>query len=275
MLIESENGESFLASKVPEVTALFWLVKVMGTTVGETSADFLARELNLGLPTTTITMGAFLAMAFTMQIHAKEYTPWKYWLTVILVSVVGTLITDNMTDNLRIPLGYSTIAFSLMLLFTFISWHASEGTLSIHSIHTRRRECFYWLTILFSFALGTAGGDLMSEQVNLGYAISGLVFASVIGFVAFAFYFFKLNSIWSFWIAYILTRPLGASVGDLLIQPVNASGIGYGSQGGFGLGLGTVNFIFFIGIVFTVTVMEIRKRTAFAVSSVESGREGE
>jgi len=260
MLMENEDDKRFFSSKVPEVTALFWLVKVMGTTVGETSADLLSKELNLGLPLTTLIMASLLALAFALQIRSKEYTPWKYWLTVILVSVVGTLITDNMTDNLQIPLIYSTVAFSLLLLLTFILWHAREGTLSIHSIRTRRREYFYWLTVLFTFALGTAGGDLLSEQVNFGYAISGLLFASVIGLVALAFYVFKLDSIWSFWIAYILTRPLGASCGDLLIQPADASGIGYGSEGGLGFGLGPVNCVFFLGIVLAVATMEIRKK---------------
>lgn len=261
-MMETESSKRFLASKVPEVTLLFWLVKVMGTTVGETSADFLSNDLNLGLLLTTAIMGALLALAFVLQIRSREYTPWKYWLTVILVSIVGTLITDNMTDNLQIPLLYSTIAFSALLILTFVLWYRSERTLSVHSIHTRRRELFYWLTILFTFALGTAGGDFLSEQVNLGYAISGLLFLSVIAVVALAFYFFKLDPVWSFWIAYILTRPLGASLGDLLIQPVDPSGIGYGSQGGFGFGLGPVNAVFLIAIVLAVSSMELRKRRA-------------
>jgi len=270
-MAETESSKGFLASKVPEVTLLFWLVKVMGTTVGETSADFLTVNLNLGLPLTTLIMGSLLAIAFILQFRSREYSPWKYWLTVILVSVVGTLITDNMTDNLQIPLLYSTIGFSVLLVLTFILWHAKEGTLSIHSIRTKRREIFYWLAILFTFALGTAGGDFLSEQVNLGYAISGLLFLSVIAFVAIAFYFFKLDPVWSFWIAYILTRPLGASCGDLLIQPVDPSGIGYGSAGGFGFGLGVVNLVFFIGIVLAVASMEMRKRKSLTPLASASG----
>jgi uncharacterized membrane-anchored protein len=253
------NAGKVWLSKVPEVTLIFWLVKVMGTTVGETAADFLAKDLNLGLGTTTAIMTAVLIAAFILQIWSKEYSPWKYWLTVILVSVVGTLITDNMTDNLGVPLVVSTVLFAVLLVLTFVIWYLVEKTLSIHSIFTLRRELFYWATILFTFALGTAGGDWLSEQVNLGYLSSGLVFAAGIAAVALAFYGFKWDGVWSFWAAYILTRPLGASFGDLLVQPSDGTGLGIGSTGGLGFGLAPVNAVFLLAIVILVVVMTVQK----------------
>lgn len=248
-----------MLSKVPEVTVIFWLVKVMGTTVGETAADFLSRDLNLGMPTTTAAMLVLLLIAFVFQLRAREYSPWKYWLTVILVSIVGTLITDNMTDGLEIPLWISTALFAGLLIFTFAVWFAVEKTLSIHSIFTTRRELFYWAVILFTFALGTAGGDWLSEQINLGYGFSALIFAGAIAVVALGFFGLRLDPVWSFWIAYILTRPLGASCGDLLIQPVDGTGLGIGSTGGLGLGLVSVNVGFLLAIVAFVVGMSVQK----------------
>lgn len=246
------NEKTTLLSKVPEVTLLFWLVKIMGTTVGETFADYLSRDLNLGLVTTSAILGGTLVAMLAVQVWSRAYSPWKYWLTVILISVAGTLITDNLTDNLQVPLLVSTLLFGGLLILTFTLWYLSEKTLSIHSIVTRRREAFYWATILLTFALGTAGGDFLAEQVNLGYALSGTIFAVGIAGVALAFWVFKLDPIWSFWVAYILTRPLGASIGDLLIQPAD--------QGGLDLGLLPVNFAFLGAIVAAVAVLTWQRR---------------
>jgi uncharacterized membrane-anchored protein len=203
-----------MLNKVPEVTLYFWVIKVMATTVGETAADFLNETLNLGLTTTTYIIGALLIAALVFQFRARRYVPGLYWLSVVLISVVGTLITDNLTDNFGVSLVTTTVIFSVLLAATFAAWWVSENSLSIHTISTSRRESFYWLTILFTFALGTAAGDLVAERLNLGYWISALMFGALIALVALAHYRFRLNAVLAFWVAYILTRPLGASFAD-------------------------------------------------------------
>lgn len=220
-----------MLNKVPEITAFFWIIKVMATTVGETAADFLNVSLNLGLTMTTLVMSSLLLIALCFQFKARKYVPGTYWLSVVLISVVGTLITDNLVDNLGIPLKTTTILFLIALIVTFLAWFASEKTLSVHSIFTIKREGFYWATILFTFALGTASGDLLAEGLNLGYGLSAVIFALLIGAVAIAHYKFRLNGVLSFWIAYILTRPLGASMGDYLSQPLDAGGLNLGTVG--------------------------------------------
>lgn len=220
-----------LLNKVPEVTVFFWIIKVLSTTVGETGADLLATNLGLGLTMTTVVMAVLLAAALVVQFRARRYVPAIYWLSVVLISVVGTLVTDNLTDSYGVSLVATTIVFSIALAVTFAVWYACERTLSIHSIVTSRREGFYWLAILFTFALGTAAGDLLAEKLNLGYGPSLLVFAAAIAVVAAAHYLLKLNAVLSFWLVYILTRPLGASTGDLLSQPRDAGGIALGTLG--------------------------------------------
>ena len=227
-------------SKVPEVTVYFWIIKILCTTVGETFADFLNVDLGLGLTVTTYVMGAALAVALAAQFRLDRYVPGVYWLAVVLISIVGTLITDNLTDNFGVPLWISTIVFSIALAITFSAWYASEKTLSIHTIYTRKREAFYWLAILFTFALGTAAGDLVSEGYGLGYWKSGIVFALVIAAVALAYFYGKANAVLSFWIAYILTRPLGASLGDLASQKHADGGLGLGAVWTSALFLATI-----------------------------------
>lgn len=216
-------------NRVPKVTADFWLIKLMAVTVGETAADFLATNLGLGLSTTSWVMSGFLVAALALQFAQRKYVPWIYWLTVVLVSVVGTLITDNLVDSLGVSLQTTAFAFSLALIATFIVWYAIEKTLSIHTIYTMRREAFYWFAILFTFALGTAAGDLVAEGLGLGYLYTGLMYGLVIGAIALAYYVLRLNGIVAFWLAYILTRPMGASFGDLLSQPVANGGLGFGT----------------------------------------------
>ncbi|TBR07232.1 MAG: hypothetical protein EPO46_11425 [Lysobacter sp.] len=220
-----------LLNKVPEVTLFFWLIKVLATTVGETGADFLIFNVKLGLTNTSLLAGAVLVAALVAQVRARRYVPWLYWVTVVLISIVGTLITDNLTDNFAVPLEVSTAVFAVALAAVFAIWYAQEHTLSIHSIDTHRRELFYWAAILVTFALGTAAGDLVGERWSLGYLVSGLIFAGLIAVVAIAYYVFKLNAVWAFWLAYILTRPLGASFGDLLSQPHKNGGLGLGTTG--------------------------------------------
>lgn len=187
----------YLLNKVPEVTLYFWVIKILCTTVGETAADFLNVNLNLGLTGTSVVTGLLLAIALVVQFRTKKYIPTIYWLTVALVSVFGTLLTDNLTDKLGIPLEVSTVVFSVFLGLTFLLWYLKEKTLSVHSIRTRGREMFYWLTILFTFALGTASGDLMAEGLGLGYFVTGVIVASLIAIFALSWRF-GLNSILAF-----------------------------------------------------------------------------
>lgn len=247
----SENTKQML-NKVPEVTLYFWIIKIMATTVGETAADFLNVNLNFGLTGTSVVMSALLGIFLFMQLRDRKYVPWLYWMVVVLISIVGTLITDNLVDNFGIPLETTTMAFGLALLATFAAWYASEKTLSIHSIFTRKREMFYWAAILFTFALGTAAGDLAAEGMKLGYANSALMFGAMIGVVTVAHYFFKANAVLAFWIAYILTRPLGASFGDYLSQPV--------ANGGLELGAVVTSMIFLMTILGMVTYLTVSRR---------------
>jgi uncharacterized membrane-anchored protein len=249
-----------MLNKVPEVTIFFWIIKVLCTTVGETAADFLNVNLNLGLTGVSIITGVLLAIAIFFQFKAKKYIPSVYWTTVALVSVFGTLVTDNLTDKLGVPLEASTIIFSVLLAATFLAWYLYEKTLSIHSIFTARRETFYWLTILFTFALGTASGDLMAEGLGLGYLVTGLIVAAVIAMTAIAWRF-RLNSVLSFWIIYIMTRPLGASIGDYLSQSA--------SHGGLGLGATVTSFIFVGGILVLVTYLSLTKQDVIAAAATE------
>ena len=251
----AETGRHILC-KVPEITLFFWIIKILCTTVGETAADFLNVNLNLGLTYTSYIMGALLVVSLIFQFRSKKYSPAVYWLSVVLISIFGTLITDNLTDNLGVSLEMTTIIFAVCLVVTFIAWYMVEKTLSIHSIYTRRREAFYWLAILFTFALGTAAGDLASESLNLGYLVAALIFAGLIAVVAIAWRF-KLNAVVTFWIAYILTRPLGASIGDYLSQAP--------ADGGLGLGTVITSGLFLAAILATVIYLAMTKKDVIDV----------
>jgi uncharacterized membrane-anchored protein len=217
-----------LLNKVPEVTMIFWIIKIMSTTVGETGADYLAVHVGLGTAVTGIIMAALLIVALVIQLQTREYTPWIYWLTVVLVSVVGTQITDVLTDKLDVSLYTSTEVFAAALAITFAVWYWFERTLSIHTIVTTRRELFYWAAILFTFALGTAAGDLATEALSLGFTVGVVAFGAGIAIIALA-YSLGANAVLTFWLAYILTRPLGASLGDLLSQSRPNGGVGLGT----------------------------------------------
>ncbi len=236
-----------LLNKVPEVTLYFWVIKILATTVGETAADFLNTNLGLGLTNTTLVMAAFLAVALGIQFRLPRYVPTAYWSCVVLISVVGTLITDNLLDNFGVGLVTTTTVFALALAATFAAWYASEKTLSIHTVHTTRRESFYWVTVLFTFALGTAAGDLSAEKLNLGYWRSAIVFGAIIAVVFALHRLSGLDAILAFWIAYIVTRPLGASMGDYLSQPKDS--------GGLELGTTVTSAIFLTAIAIVVTYL--------------------
>jgi len=233
------NAEKML-NKVPEITIFFWIVKILATTVGETAADFLIFNLHLGLTGTSILMGALLLVFLAIQLWSRKYVPWMYWGSVVLLSIFGTLITDDLVDNFGVALTTTTTLFSVALAVTFAAWYASERTLSIHTIDTTKRELFYWAAILFTFALGTAAGDLAAEGMHFGYLISALIYGGFITMIAIGYYVLKANAIWAFWSAYILTRPFGASCGDWLSQPVAAGGLGLGTIGTSAIFLATI-----------------------------------
>jgi uncharacterized membrane-anchored protein len=217
-----------MLNKVPAVTLAFWIIKIMSTTVGETGADYLAVHVGLGAVLTGAIVGGVLIAALIAQLRRRRYVPWIYWLTVVLVSIVGTQITDSLTDRLGVSLYSSTAAFAAALAATFAVWYGVERTLSIHTIYTTRRELFYWSAILFTFALGTAAGDLAAEALGLGFNVGVLVFAALIAAIAGAYYV-GANAVLTFWLAYILTRPLGASLGDLMSQAKIYGGLGFGT----------------------------------------------
>jgi uncharacterized membrane-anchored protein len=222
---------SRLPNRVPQVVATFWLIKMMSTTVGETFADYLSSTLNLGLNITSAVMSVLLIGALLNQFRLQRYVPAMYWLVVVLMSITGTLITDGLVGNFGVSMLTLNIVFSLVLAVIFALWYMNEKTLAMHSIHTASRERFYWAAILFTFALGTATGDLLAENLKLGYLQSGLLFGAVIGAIALAYRYIKLNAVLAFWLAYILTRPLGASIGDLLSQAKEDGGLGFGTTG--------------------------------------------
>src|SRR3954452_16811151 len=242
-----------MLNKVPEVTLIFWVIKIMCTTVGETAADYLNENLGFGLTNTTYVTGALLAVLLLVQFRLRRYVPAAYWAVVVVISVFGTLITDNMTDAHNVPLTTSTALFAVILALVFAVWYAFERTLSIHSIVTTRREAFYWLAILFTFALGTAAGDLVAEKFSIGYGPSIVIFGGVIALITIAYYVFKLNAVLAFWLAYIMTRPLGASIGDFMSQKSH-------KYGGLGLGTTDTSYIFLGCILVLVGYLSCSKR---------------
>ncbi|MCK9916023.1 hypothetical protein MXD81_43405 [Microbacteriaceae bacterium K1510] len=219
---------ALMLNKVPQVTLAFWIIKILSTTVGETGADYLAVHVGLGTTVTAAVMAALLAVALVVQFRTWRYEPWIYWISVVLVSIVGTQITDALTDGVGVSLYWSTSVFAVLLAVIFAVWYSVERTLSIHTIVTTRRELFYWAAILVTFALGTAAGDLATEALGLGFTVGVVAFGALIALIWLA-YVLGANPVTTFWLAYILTRPLGASVGDLLSQAREYGGVGLGT----------------------------------------------
>ena len=240
--------------KVPQVTLSFWIVKILSTTVGETGADYLSVNIGWGTGTTSALMAGLLLIALIIQFRTKRYIPSIYWLTVVLISIVGTQITDFLTDKLEVSLYLSTFIFSIVLATIFVFWHRSEKTLAMQSITTGRREFFYWLAILFTFALGTAAGDLATEAWGLGFRVGVIIFSLLIGLTGLA-YRLGLNAVLAFWVAYILTRPLGASLGDFLSQSPEYGGLGFGTIDTSAIFLAVI-----VGIVVFMTFKEPRHK---------------
>jgi uncharacterized membrane-anchored protein len=228
-----------MLNKVPEVTLYFWIIKILCTTVGESFADYINETLGFGLTNTTLAFSAALVVVMVFQFRARRYVPGIYWLAVVLISVVGTLLTDNLTDGHNVPLWISSTVFAVLLAAVFGIWYARECTLSIHSIVTTPREAFYWLTVLVTFALGTAVGDWTLELTGWSPGASVLLPAGLI-LAVFVAWRLGAGPVLCFWLAYILTRPLGANIGDFLASPKTDGGLGLGTLGTSVLFLGTI-----------------------------------
>ena len=247
-------------NRVPEITFYFWIIKILATTVGETAADFLSSTLNLGLGLTSYIMSGLLLLALSNQFRLKRYVPISYWLVVVLTSIVGTLITDRLVNELGVSMITTAIVFSLGLMIVFALWYFTEKTLAMHSIHTAKRELFYWVAIILTFALGTSTGDLLAETSGLGYALSALVFGAMIAAIMASYYYLRMNAVLAFWLAYILTRPLGAAIGDLLSQPAENGGLGWGTVG---------TSMVFLSIILSLVVYLSFKQKKLALSPRE------
>ncbi|MEU6194818.1 hypothetical protein [Streptomyces sp. NPDC047061] len=223
------SGHRPRRNKVPEPTVYFWIIKVLCTTVGATAADLLNEKAGLGLTGGSVLMSALLAVVLVVQFRTSAYRAGVYWLTVALISICSTLISDDLTDTVGVPPATATTVFAVVLAVVFVVWYRRERTLSLRHIDTAGRESFYWPAVFFTFALGTAAGDLVSERLDLGYWLSAALFAAAIAAVAIAHFALDLDAVWSFWTAYLLTGPLGASVGDYLAQPTGDGGLGLGT----------------------------------------------
>ncbi len=236
-----------LLRKVPELTIFFWVIKVLTTGMGETTSDFLVHKLD---PIVAVGLGGIgFVLALILQFYVRKYIAWVYWLAVMMVAIFGTMAADVLHVGLGIPYLYSTVLFSIILAVIFIVWYLSEKTLSIHSITSHRRELFYWATVMATFALGTAAGDMTATTLRLGYFSSGILFTLLIAFPAIAYMFFKRNAIVAFWFAYIVTRPLGASFADWIGRDKSLGGLGFGTgQISLILGILIVGFVGYLTV---------------------------
>lgn len=250
----------YLAAKVPGITLIFWVTKILTTGMGETTSDYLAHLIDPAIAVGLAGVGLVAALA--LQFSMRRYVAWAYWTAVVMVSIFGTMAADAVHVVLGVPYVASAAFFSVALGVIFAVWYASERTLSIHSITTRRREAFYWATVLTTFALGTAVGDLTAATMHLGYVVSGVAFALLIAVPLLAFWRFKLNATVAFWFAYVLTRPLGASFADW-------SAVSH-ARGGLGLGHGPVSLWMGIVIVILVGYVAMSRRD---VQDVEAAPE--
>ena len=239
-------------SKVPEITALFWVTKLLTTAMGESTSDYLVVRMN---PVVAVGLGTVVLLgALILQFRAARYIPWTYWFTVLMVAIVGTMAADVLHKQFHVPYSASTAFFAVVLIVVFVVWHRVEGTLSIHSIVTPRREMFYWAAVMATFALGTAAGDLAAKTIGLGYLTSAVLFAALMAVPALGYWRFHLNAILAFWTAYVLTRPLGASIADWLGKPKALSRLGWGD--------GVVTVIFALLIVACVGYLTVVNREA-------------
>ena len=239
-----------LARKVPQVTIIFWVIKILSTGMGETTSDYLVRTID---PIVAVLLGgACFAAALILQFVVRRYIPWVYWLAVVMVAIFGTMVADVLHIVFHVPYVVSSIAFAIALAIIFLVWYASEKTLSIHTINSPRRELFYWATVITTFALGTAVGDMTATTLQLGYFASGVLFAVLFALPALGYKLFGLNEIFAFWFAYIVTRPLGASFADWLGRPP--------ALGGVGIGTGVVSLALAVVIAILVGYLTVTRK---------------
>jgi uncharacterized membrane-anchored protein len=243
-------------TRVPEITVFFWIIKLLTTGMGETTSDYLAHQMN---PIFAVALGGSgLSVALFLQFSTRRYIPWVYWLAVVMVAIFGTMAADAIHVGLGVPYLISTAGFAVALGVIFAVWYASEKTLSIHRIYTFRRELFYWATVITTFALGTAAGDMTASTLGLGYFMSGLLFAVLFAIPTMAYWRLGLNEIAAFWFAYILTRPLGASFADWIGRPRNLGGVGFGTGR-----ISLILAILIIGFVAYLTFSAKRSKRVF------------
>jgi len=238
--------------KVPEIGAYFWTIKVLSTAMGEVTSDYVVRTIN---PVIAVVLGGLcFAAAIGLQVSTRRYVPWIYWFAVVMVAVFGTMVADVLHVRFGIPYLATSTFFALALAIIFVTWYSSEKTLSIHTIYAGRREWFYWATVIATFALGTAVGDLTAITWHLGYLSAAAVFAVLITLPAIGYRFFQLNAVLAFWVAYVLTRPLGATFADWIGRPRSLSGLG--------LGTGLVSLVLTVVIVILVGYLTITRKEA-------------
>lgn len=239
-----------LINRVARLGILFWVIKIFSTTVGETAADYVSVNLKLGLPLTTILMGVLTVIVVIWNFMQKKYYPPSYWLLIVMMSIEGTLITDFLVDNLGVSLLILDVIFTVAMVVVFILWYKKEKSLSIHSINNDARERFYWIIVLTTFALGTGVGDTVSEYLNVGYLYSLFIFGGIFILAGILYYTKIINAVLAFWIAFIVTRPIGASLGDLFIQAPK--------DGGLGISITIINIIFFVVIIAAVVYLTVK-----------------
>jgi len=242
--------EKKLINRVASLGILFWVIKIFSTTVGETAADYISVNLKFGLPKTTILMGVITIIVTIWNFRQKKYYPPSYWLLIVLMSIEGTLITDLLVDNLGVSLLTLDVIFTIAMALVFFLWYNKEKTLSIHSINNDTREKFYWIIVLTTFALGTGVGDTVSEYLNVGYLYSLIIFGSIFILAGILYYTKIIKAVLAFWIAFIVTRPIGASLGDLFIQTPK--------DGGLGISITIINIIFFTVIIASVLYLTLK-----------------
>lgn len=254
-----------LINRVARLGILFWIIKIFSTTVGETAADYISDDLNLGLANTAILMGVITVIVAFWNFKQKKYFAPSYWSLIVMMSIEGTLITDILVDVAGVSLLALDVIFAVAMVLVFFLWYRKERTLSIHAINNDTRERFYWIIVLTTFALGTGVGDTVSEYLNVGYLYSLIIFGSVFILAGILYYAKIINEVLAFWIAFIVTRPIGASLGDLFIQDPK--------DGGLGISTASINIIFFIVIILSVVYITVsmRKENTRVVSS--DGRE--
>ena len=233
-----------LINRVASLGVLFWVIKILSTTVGETAADFVAVKLKFGLANTAIVMGVITIMVTFWNFKQKKYFPPSYWLLIVMMSIEGTLITDFLVEKFSVSLLTLDVIFTIAMVLLFFIWYKKERTLSIHAINNNARERFYWIIVLTTFALGTGVGDTVSEYLKVGYLNSLIIFGSIFVLSGILYYTKVINAVLAFWIAFIVTRPIGASLGDLFIQSPKAAGLG--------ISISIINIVFFVTIIVAV-----------------------